>query len=293
MKHEEYQYLELLQNILNTGIIKSDRTGVGTKSIFGATMRFDIRENFIFLTTKKLFLRGVFEELKLFLSGDTNTKILEDNGITIWKGNTSREFLNKRGLTALPEGDLGCGYPHCWRNFGGEHPHLAETKGLRGVDQIASIINSIKNEPNSRRIYLTGSNPAQEHLAALPACHNYAQFYVNTAEKKLNCFVLMRSNDLFLGNPWNLAQYNLLTIYLARLTNLHPGELLYQGIDVHLYLNHLEQARTQLQREPRPFPQLKISKKLETLDDVLSLKFTDLELVGYNPHPSIPATMAI
>lgn len=289
---EEQQYLDLLSKIIDNGVIRTDRTGTGTKSVFGATMRFSLQEQFILLTTKKVFLRAIFEELKLFLLGNTNSKILEEKGVNIWKGNTSREFLDKVGLPYLPEGEMGCSYPHQWRNFGGEHPLVPETKGHKGVDQIAKIIEKIKTNPTDRRIYLIGSNPAQEHLMALPPCHNYAQFYCDVEKKQLNCCLVIRSNDMFLGCPFNLAQYNLLTIILAKITGYTPGELFYVGVDAHLYLDHIEQAKEQITRTPRCFPKLEIKKDLTSLDDIHTLEFSDLELTGYDPHPAIKAKMS-
>lgn len=291
--HEEQQYLDILSQIIEKGQIRENRTGTPTRRILGAEMRFDISKNFILLTTKEVFLRGIFEELKFFLSGNTNSKVLEGKKIKIWQGNTTREFLDKKKLAFLPEGEMGCTYPHQWRNFGGEHSLIPETQGCKGIDQIQKIINLIRTNPTSRRIYLVGSNPAQEHLMCLPPCHCYAQFDCDVENKLLNCFVLIRSNDMFLGNPFNLAQYNLLTVLLAKITGYKPGQLIYYGVDVHLYENHIEQAKLQITREPRPFPQLKIHKKLSSLTDVLKLEFSDLELVNYNPYPRIKAGMAV
>jgi len=289
---EEQQYLDLIKHVLAKGYIRKDRTGTGVKSIFGATMRFSLRNQFILLTTKKIFLRGIFEELKLFLMGNTNSKLLETQKVNIWKGNTSREALDKLGLTYLPEGEMGCSYPHQWRNFGGEHPLIPETKGQKGVDQIQNIIEKIKNNPTDRRIYLIGSNPAQEHLMALPPCHNYAQFYCDVDKKELHCFLVIRSNDLFLGCPFNLSQYALLTVLLAKITGYSPGELLYSGVDVHLYLDHLEQAEEQSKRIPRPFPKLIIQKDIASLADIEGLTYEDLNIVDYDPHPPIKARMS-
>jgi thymidylate synthase len=289
---EEQQYLDLMKRVLEQGSIRKDRTGTGVKSIFGATMHFSLRDQFVLLTSKKIFLRGIFEELKLFLVGNTNSKILEEKKVNIWKGNTSREALDKLGLTYLPEGEMGCSYPHQWRNFGGEHPLIPETKGHKGVDQIQNIIDKIKNNPTDRRIYLIGSNPAQEHLMALPPCHNYAQFYCDLDKKELHCFLVIRSNDLFLGCPFNLSQYALLTILLAKITGYSPGELLYTGVDVHLYADHLDQAAEQIKREPRPFPKLFLRKNITSLADIETLIYEDLEVTGYDPHPPIKAKMS-
>jgi len=293
MNHEEQQYLDLLRDILDGGVLKNNRTGTLTKFVFGRMMRFNLRESFPILTTKKVFLRGVFEELMLFLRGDTNSKHLEEKGIDIWKGNTSRDFLDGLGLTYLPEGEMGCSYPHQWRNYGGEHPLIPETKGCKGIDQISKILYQIKNNPLDRRIYLVGVNPAQERFMSLPCCHNYAQFIVNPNTKELNCLFSMRSNDIFLGFPFNLCQYGLLTIILAKATGCVPNELVYVGVDVHLYHNHFEAAAEQISRSPRPFPKLEIKKCLNDLNDIESLQYSDIELLGYNPYPTIKAKMAI
>lgn len=293
MRHPEYQYLDILNEILTKGIVSSNRTEQKSRWLFGRTMRFDLQEGFPLLTTKKVFFRGVFEELMLFLRGDTNTKHLEEKGVNIWKGNTSREFLDKQGLYYLPEGELGCSYSHQWRNFGGEHPLIPETKGLRGVDQISKIIDQIKEDPNSRRIYVFGSNPAQEHFMALAPCHTNCVFNCEPDTKKLHCSFVIRSNDFFHGNPFNIAQYALLTEILAKATGYIAGELVYFGVNVHIYENHIEAVREQLKREPRPFPHLEINKNLNNLDDIEALVFDDVKIVGYNPHPSIRAEMVI
>lgn len=290
---EEQQYLDLLQKILDEGQLKKNRTGTDTLYIPGHMMKFNIKDQFMLLTTKKVYLRGIFEELKLFLAGDTDTKKLEAKKVNIWKGNTSREFLDNRGLHSLPEGDLGCTYPHQWRNFNGEHPCLPETKGLKGVDQIQKMIDLLRNDPASRRIYLTAINPAQEHLMSLPACHCVFQVIANPETKELDSILLVRSNDIFLGAPFNIAQYNLLAIYLAAITGYAANTLTYFIGDAHLYTNHIEAARTQIARKPRKPPALLINKEIRTLDDVLNLEFEDLELVGYKPYPRIKAKMAV
>jgi thymidylate synthase len=287
------QFLELLQDVLENGYRKENRTGIDTLSVFNRQMRIDLTEGFPLLTTKKVFFRGVFEEMQMFLRGETNTKTIEEKGVNYWKGNTSREFLDNRGLSYLPEGELGCGYSHQYRNFGGEHPLIPATKGLRGVDQLAQVAAKLKDNPWDRRIIISLWCPTQLDYSALPPCHLYTQFYCNPEKKELSCFFLMRSNDVFLGLPTNLVQYALLTHYLAELSGYTAKELVYTGVDVHIYSNHLEQVQEQLNREPRELPRFKIKKTLKTLDDITALQFEDVELEGYNPYPAIKAPMAV
>jgi len=287
------QYLEILKDILENGYQKKNRTGVDTISVFNRQMRIDLTKGFPILTTKKVFFRGVFEEMQFFLRGQTNSKILEEKGINYWKGNTTREFLDSRGLDFLPEGEMGCGYGHQFRNFGGEHPMIPDTVGLKGVDQLALVVDKLKNNPWDRRIILNLWCPTQIDYAALPPCHLYAQLYCNPDKKELSCFFLLRSNDFFLGNPTNIIQYALLTHYLAALIGYTPKELVFTGVDVHIYTNHINQVKEQLQREPKKLPELIINKKIKTLDDILSLQYEDIKLVGYDPHPAIKAPMTI
>ncbi len=289
----DQQYLDLLQDILDNGYRKENRTGIDTISVFNRQMRINLTEGFPILTTKKVFFRGVFEEMQMFLRGETNTKTIEEKGVKYWQGNTSREFLDNRGLTYLPEGELGCGYSHQFRNFAGEHPLIPATKGLKGIDQVAQVVDKLKNNPWDRRIIISLWCPTQLDYSALPPCHLYTQFYCNPDKKELSCFFLMRSNDVFLGLPTNLIQYSLLTHYLAELCGYTAKELVYTGVDVHIYTNHLEQVQEQLKREPKEPAKLVIKKKAETLEDILSLQFEDVELSGYNPHPAIKAPMAV
>jgi len=290
---EEQQYLDLLADILENGVLYHNRTGVDTKAVFGRMMRFNLKETFPILTTRKIFFRGVFEELMFFLRGDTNSKHLEEKGVYIWKGNTSRDFLDSRGLDYLIEGELGCAYSHQWRNFSGEHSLIPETKGLKGVDQVARVIDQIKNDPTSRRIYIVGVNPSQERFMALPSCHNYCQFIANPNTKELNCFFQVRSNDATLGLGFNCSQYALLLFLIAAVTGYTPNDLVYAGVDVHIYSTHFDAVRKQLKREPRPFPRLELKKKIDSLDDLESLQYDDVSFIGYNPHPNIKMDMVI
>jgi thymidylate synthase len=285
---EEQSYLDLLNKIITTGSSKEDRTGVGTKSIFGTQLRFSLENNKIpMLTTKKIFYRGVIEELLFFIRGETDTKILEAKGVNIWKGNTSREFLNKRGLAYLPEGNMGKGYGFQWRNFGG-HNYTCHQKG---VDQLSNALDLIKTDPNSRKIIISAWNPQQLDEMVLPPCHCFFQFYVN--EDKLSLHWYQRSVDTFLGLPFNIASYALLTIIMAKAANLNPHEIIFSGGDTHCYLNHIDQIKLQLNRAPFDFPKIFLKKDLSSIEDIEKLSFEDFELSNYNCHPAIKAPMAI
>lgn len=292
---QEHQYLEMMQRILTNGVRRTDRTGTGTLGLFSEHLRFDISNEFILLTTKKVNLAAIFYELRMFLRGQTDSvEGLEKHDVGIWKGNTRREFLDKKGLDYLPEGEMGCAYPHQWRNFGGPHPLVPDTSGcMEGYDQITNIINTLRTNPTDRRMELVGANPQQSKYAALPACHSYAVFWADPEARILNCHMTQRSADTLLGVPFNIAQYNLLTVYLAKLTGFNPGFLDITLVDAHLYLNHIDQAREQLTRTPYELPKLVIKKKLTELDDVLNMEFGDLEVVGYRHHPRIKAPMAV
>jgi thymidylate synthase len=278
MNIEELSYLSLLKHILENGSKKEDRTGIGTLSVFGTQLRFSLENNKVpILTTKKMFLKGVIEELLFFLRGDIDTKKLK--GVNIWKGNTSRAFLDKRGLKDLPEGDMGKGYGYQWRKFGGK------------TDQIKSLIQGLKNDPNSRRHLITAWNPNELDECALPPCHMMYQFYVDN--NNLSLLFNMRSVDLFLGLPFNLLSYAALTHIVAKLTGLKAKELIFVGGDSHIYLNHLEQVKLQLSRTPYEFPELYIDKEFETIEEAEKLKFEDFRINNYKYYPAIKAEMAI
>jgi len=269
----------MMKEILDFGVVKNDRTNTGTKSIFGTQLRFDLSNNkFPLLTTKKMFLKGIVEELLFFLRGDTQTKKLEEKNVMIWKGNTSKEFQQSRGLFYLPEGDMGKGYGYLWRNF-------------YGVDQIEKVFEDIKHHPESRRLVVSAWSPAELDQAVLPPCHNFFQFYV--ANGKLSCMFNMRSVDTFLGLPFNIASYALLTHSFAKATNLEAKELIFTGGDTHCYLNHIEQIKIQHERNPFEFPSLNISKKIESINDICGLSLEDISIANYQSHPSIKALMAI
>jgi thymidylate synthase len=262
------QYLDLLRRVLAEGKGKADRTGTGTRSIFGAQARFPLADGFPLLTTKKLHVKSIIYELLWFLRGDTNVKYLHDHGVTIWD-----EWAGK-------DGSLGriCGAQWCdWRVPDG-----------RSVNQIDRVIEQIKTDPDSRRIIVTAWNPGELEQMALPPCHTLFQFFVQDGE--LSCQLYQRSADLFLGVPFNIASYSLLTLMVAQVCGLKPGTFIHTFGDVHLYNNHLEQAKLQLTREPRPLPQMKLNPAVKNIHD---FKFEDFELVGYAPHPAIKAPIAV
>jgi thymidylate synthase len=290
-------YLDLLQDILDNGFDKDDRTGIGSRSVFGRSLRWNLADGFPMITTRKVTFRIAFEETMFFLRGDRDTKKLEAKKINIWKGNTTREFLDKRGLTHLEEGDMGYGYSHQWRNFGGQDavtltdlmpgPYQGETvlqPAEAGVDQIANLIEGLRNEPFSRRHLVTAWNPQQVDETPLPPCHILQQYQVTTDGRLNSCFI-MRSNDVPYGLPYNIMGYAFLNIAFAQLLGHTPGELVYFGGDAHIYHNQIDMVREQLTRKPYTLPTLKINKSLNTLEDVLSLEYGDIEIIGYEAHP--------
>lgn len=271
-------YLELLQDILDNGEEKQDRTGIGTKAVFGRSLRWDLSEGFPMLTTRRVPFRIAFEETMMFLRGITDTTVLEEKNIKIWKGNTTREFLDQRGLQHLPVGSLGTGYSHQWRNFGG-------TVGP-GVDQIVELVEGIKRDPFGRRHIITAWNPQELNGTPLPPCHILNQYQV-TEGGRLNSSFIMRSNDVPFGLPFNIMGYGFLNVAFAKLLGYEPGVLVYFGNDVHIYLNQIEMVKEQLTRKPRPLPQLYIDREIATLDDLLDLQYSDIRIEGYDPHPDL------
>ena len=272
------QYHDLLKHILHNGVQKGDRTGTGTKSVFGYQMRFDLQEGFPLVTTKKVHLKSIVHELLWFLKGDTNIKYLQDNGVRIWN-----EWADENG-------DLGPVYGHQWRNFNSE-----------GIDQIKEVIQTLKTNPNSRRMLVSAWNPCvlpdtsvsfSENVAngkaALPPCHAFFQFYV--ADNKLSCQLYQRSADVFLGVPFNIASYALLCMMIAQVCDLEYGDFVHTFGDVHIYNNHFEQVELQLSREPKPLPKMNINPEVK---DIFDFTFEDFELVGYDPHPAIKAQVSV
>jgi len=286
---EEQQYLDLIREILDTGVVRGDRTGTGTKSIFGARMKFSLRDDvFPLLTTKRVFWRGVAEELLWFVSGATNGKLLQDKNIHIWDGNGSREFLDKRGLPHREEMDLGPVYGFQWRHFGAQYGDMHTNYEGKGVDQLAECIRQIKDDPNSRRIVLSAWNPADLPAMALPPCHMFCQFYVANGE--LSCQMYQRSADMGLGVPFNIASYALLTRMVAQSTGLKAGDFVHVIGDAHVYLNHIDALEEQLKRAPRPFPSLTINAAKKNIDD---FDYDDFTVDGYKPYPKIQMEMAV
>jgi len=288
-EHEELQYLQLIRKIIQTGNKKGDRTGTGTLSLFGAQMRFSLRDgSFPLLTTKKVFYRGIAEELFWFIRGSTSAKELQEKNVRIWDGNSSRAFLDSIGLNHREEGDLGPVYGFQWRHFGAEYVDMHADYSGKGVDQLANVINLIRTRPDDRRILLCAWNPADLDKMALPPCHCLVQFYCANGE--LSCQLYQRSADMGLGVPFNIASYALLTIMLAHVTGLKPGDFVHTLGDAHVYSNHVEALRQQLEREPRPFPTISIKRKVENIEE---FKFEDFEVTGYDPHPKIAMDMAV
>jgi len=272
------QYLDLVRRALDEGAVKGDRTGTGTRSVFGHQMRFDLSEGFPLVTTKKIHLKSVIHELLWFIKGDTNIDYLTDNGVRIWN-----EWADENG-------NLGPVYGHQWRNWNSE-----------GVDQLINVIETLKTNPNSRRMLVSAWNPSvlpdttksfSENVAngkaALPPCHAFFQFYV--ADGKLSCQLYQRSADIFLGVPFNIASYALLTEMMAQVCGYQSGEFIHTLGDAHIYTNHMEQVALQLSRDPKPLPTLKLN---PNISDLLAFKYEDIEILHYDPHPSIKGTVAV
>jgi thymidylate synthase len=262
------QYHQLLQDILDNGTRKEDRTGTGTISVFGRQLRFNLADGFPLVTTKKVHLKSIIYELLWFLRGDTNIEYLKAHGVSIWD-----EWADENG-------ELGPVYGHQWRSW--------PTPDGGHIDQISQVVNQLKNNPNSRRIMVSAWNVAEVNNMALPPCHSLFQFYV--ADGKLSCQLYQRSADCFLGVPFNIASYALLTLMMAQVCDLQPGEFIHTFGDTHLYLNHLEQTKLQLSREPRPLPKMKLNPEVKSIFD---FSYEDFTLEGYDPHPRIKAAVAV
>ncbi|CAA7019887.1 unnamed protein product [Microthlaspi erraticum] len=287
-RHEEFLYLNMVKEIISNGNLKNDRTGTGTLSKFGCQMTFNLRRNFPLLTTKRVFWRGVVEELLWFISGSTNAKVLQEKGIHIWDGNASRPYLDGIGLTEREEGDLGPVYGFQWRHFGAKYTDMHADYTGQGFDQLLDVINKIKNNPDDRRIIMSAWNPPDLKLMALPPCHMFAQFYVANGE--LSCQMYQRSADMGLGVPFNIASYSLLTCILAHVCDLVPGDFIHVIGDAHVYKNHVRPLQEQLENPPKPFPVLKINPEKKHIDSFVA---ADFELTGYDPHKKIDMKMAV
>jgi len=262
------QYLDLLRHIRTNGVMKEDRTGTGTQSVFGYQMRFNLSDGFPLLTTKKVHLKSIIYELLWFIAGDTNVRYLQEHGVTIWD-----EWADA-------DGNLGPVYGHQWRSW--------QTTGQRTIDQLSQVIDQIKHNPDSRRMLVTAWNPSDVEKMALPPCHCLFQFYV--AEGKLSCQLYQRSADVFLGVPFNIASYALLTMMIAQVCGLQPGEFIHTTGDTHIYRNHFEQVELQLSREPRKLPTMHINPEVKSIFD---FKYEDFTLEGYDPWPAIKAPVAV
>ena len=287
---EERQYLDLIRTILDTGCTKGDRTGTGTISLFGAQMRFSLRDGTLpLLTTKRVFYRGVLEELLWFLRADTDADHLAQKGVHIWDANGSREFLDSRGLRDNRVNDLGPVYGFQWRHFGAEYTNCDADYNGKGYDQIRQVIETLRKDPNDRRMIVSAWNPAALQHMALPPCHMLAQFYVND-RRELSCMLYQRSCDMGLGVPFNIASYALLTAIIAKATGLGMGEFVHTLGDAHVYLNHVEALKQQLDRTPRAFPKLAMVNDRDAIED---FTIDDFELRDYFPHPTIKMDMAV
>ena len=296
-KHEEYQYINLIEHVMKTGTLKPNRTGMDTVSIFGHSTKWSLSE-FPLLTTKKVFFRGIVEELLWFISGSTDSRLLEQKGVNIWRQNSSREYLDSVGLSHLPEGCIGAGYGFQWRNFGAdfESYDTSQRSGhvniySHGYDQIENLVYLLKNDPNSRRILLCSWNPSQLKDMALPPCHVIFQLYTSIENDKvrLHSALYQRSADLGLGVPFNIASYALFTLLLCHCTDYEPGTFTHFTGDTHIYTNHIEGLKEQINRVPRPFPKLQI---LTENKDIFKFKYEDFKLTGYEPYEPVKLIMS-
>ena len=289
--HEEHQYLSLIENIIANGVYRPDRTGTGTRSVFGVQHRWSLSNNsFPLLTTKRVFFRGVLEELIWFVNARTDSNLLSEKNVKIWDGHGSREYLDSIGLTEREQGDLGPVYGFQWRHFGAEYINNQTDYSGQGVDQLANVIHLLKTDPYNRRIIMSAWNPKDLPFMALPPCHMFCQFYV--ADGTLSCLMYQRSCDVGLGVPFNIASYSLLTIMLAHICDLQLGEFIHSMGDSHVYEDHVEALKTQCTRDPRPFPTLKIKDGIrrETIEE---FEFDDFVLEGYDPHAKIAMKMSV
>lgn len=299
---QEKQYLDLLRDTLNNGEKRGDRTGTGTTSVFGRQLRFDLNPNISasgdieitlpLLTTKKVYFKGVIEELLFFLRGDHDNRKLQSVGVHIWDGNTSREYLDKYNKQHIETNDLGVAYGVQWRAAGAKLENIDTDYRGKGVDQIQECIDLIKNDPTSRRIMLNAWNPVDRDDMALVPCHYSYQFYVDS-NKRLSCMMTQRSSDLFLGCPFNIASTSVLTLLMAKVTGTIPHQIIINLGDAHIYDNHVQQVIEQLDRKPCYFPKLRVIKTLNTIMDIEKLCYNDFNLIDYHSHPKLSAKMAV
>lgn len=289
MELMESQYINLIKHILKNGISKDDRTGIGTLSIFSYNMTFNLRESFPLLTTKKVYWKGVVEELLWFISGSTDSNVLKEKGVRIWEGNSSREFLDSQGLSHYDQGDIGAGYGFQWRHFGAKYTNMYDSYEGQGVDQLKDVIYKIKNTPDDRRIIMSAWNPTDLDKMALPPCHIFVQFWVDSNKKELHSQMYQRSCDVGLGVPFNIASYALLTCIIAKLCDLTPGDFHYCMGDTHIYKNHIDAIKLQITRDPYDFPKINI----KDITDIDNIKFDDIELIDYKYYENIKMNMAV
>lgn len=289
--HDEYQYLQLLETVRDQGEPKPDRTGIGTKSVFGVRMKFDIRDRLPMITTKRVSFDLIAKELLFFISGKTDTRILEDQNVKIWQQNTSRQEIEKRGLK-YNEGDMGPGYGFQWRHWGAEYKGCDEDYSNQGIDQLAKLIENIRKDPHSRRHIISAWNVSQLDEMMLPPCHLLAQFNVSSDRKWLDCQLYQRSGDLFLGVPFNITSYALLTYMIAHVCQLRPRTLIHIIGDAHIYNNHGDQVKRQLSRTPRPFPKLSF-RDATRIHEISDFDINSFIVSDYNSCATISATMAV
>lgn len=291
---EEIQYLDLLDEILTKGELKSNRTQTQTIGLFGRQLRFSLSNGTLpLITTKKMFVRGVIEELLFFLRGDHDNRKLQAKKVHIWDGNTTREYLDKYSKQQIETNDLGLAYGVQWRAAGAKLESIDTDYRGKGIDQLANVIKTIKTDPGSRRIIINSWNVPQLDDMALPPCHMMYQFYVSTENNELSCMMTQRSADTFLGLPFNIASTAILTHIIAKSCNLNPGEIIINLGDVHIYENHITQVKTQLERVPYRFPTIEIKKELSGVGDIESLQYEDFNISGYKSHPRIKADMVV
>lgn len=287
---EELQYLRLIEKIIDKGVVRKDRTGTGTISLFGEQMRFSLQDGaFPLLTTKRVFFRGIVEELLWFMRGDTNSAHLAERGVHIWDKHGSRAYLDSIGLGEREENDLGPVYGFQWRHFGADYVDCHTDYAGKGVDQLQRVIDALRNNPHDRRIVMSAWNPSDLEKMALPPCHMFCQFYV--AEGRLSCCLYQRSCDVGLGVPFNIASYSLLTIMLAWICDLQPGEFVHFMGDTHVYCDHVEALKEQVKREPRPFPRLTV--RPGTAKSIDGFSLDSFQLDGYNPYEKISMKMSV
>ena len=290
---EEERMLTVMREILDEGIKNADRTGVGTLSVFGKQMEYDLTTSFPLMTTRKAYMRQILEEFKFIMSGSTDVTELQKRRVHIWDDNTTREFLDNRGLTHLPEFDMGPTYGFAMRHYGATYKTCKDDYTNQGFDQLKYVVDTIKSDPTSRRIRISIWDPTHIFDVALTPCLNQFDFYVNTERGTLELLAFLRSSDTFLALMWNTTYCAIFCHVVAKLTGLKAGRLIMNTANSHLYLNHLEQAREQVSRKPYPFPSAHLMRDLETLEDIQSLEVSDFRIRGYTAHPAIKASMAV